>query len=63
MQYSVLWVRISDPVESSYDLRSRARVSMKPLDAATETLILPSCSQGTVSEAGMAKSDATTAQC
>lgn len=55
IQYSVLWVRISDPEESSYDLRSRAQASMRLLYAATETLILPSCSQGTESkDAGLA---------
>lgn len=47
IQYSVLLVSISNPVESSYDLHSRAQEPMRPLCAATQTLILPSCSQGT----------------
>lgn len=54
VQQCVLCVRISDPVESSDDLHSRAWASIRPLYAATETLILPSVSQGTVCEAELA---------
>lgn len=54
VQQCVLCVRISDPVESSDDLHSRAWTSIRPLYAATETLILPSVSQGTVCEAELA---------